>query len=101
MVNAALMLRTPKSPTPLTALNVVLDDNAEKREEGVKQLERAVRIAAEANVRLITRSRWSVNIVSGISHTMKEFNASDLMIGLHQKSRLTDDFYGRLSADLV
>lgn len=101
MVNAALMLRTPKSPTPLTALNVVLEDDDSKREEGIKQLERAVRIAAEANVRLITRSRWAVNIVSGISHTMKEFNASDLMIGLHQKSKLTDNFYGKLSTDLV
>lgn len=101
LVNAALMLRTPKSPTPLTALNVVLEDNPEDKEQGTKQLERASRIAAAANVRLITRSRWSVNVVSGISHTMKEFNASDLLIGLHQKSKLTEPFFGKLSTDLL
>lgn len=101
LVNAALMLRTPKSPTPITALNVVLEDSPELRELGLKQLERASRIAAATNVRLITRSRWSVNVVSGISHTMKEFNASDLLIGLHQKSRLTEPFFGKLSTDLV
>lgn len=101
LVHAALTLRTPKSNTPLTALNVVLEDNPHLREEGLKQLERAVAIASAANVRMITRSRWSVNVVSGISHTMKEFNASDLLIGLHQKTRLTDTFYGKLSTDLL
>lgn len=101
LVNVALMLRTPKSPTPLTALNVVLENNPSARENGLKQLERAVHIAAAANVKLITRSRWSVNVVSGISHTMKEFDATDLLIGLHQKSRLTEAFYGKLSTDLL
>lgn len=101
LVNVALMLRTPKSPTPLTALNVVLEDNPSARENGLKQLERAVHIAAAANVKLVTRSRWSVNVVSGISHTMKEFDATDLLIGLHQKSRLTEGFYGKLSTDLL
>lgn len=101
LVNAALMLRTPKSPTPLTALNVVLEDDPAARGSGLKQLENAVRIAATANVRMITRSRWSVNVVSGIAHTMKEFEASDLLIGLHQKSRLTETFFGKLATDLV
>lgn len=101
LVHAALMLRTPKSNTPLTALHVVLEDNPHLREQGLKQLERAVSIAAAANVRTITRSRWSVNVVSGIAHTMKEFNASDLLIGLHQKTKLTETFYGKLSTDLL
>lgn len=101
LVHTALVLRTPKSNTPLTALNVVLEDDPASKEKGVKQLELAVKIAAAANVRLITRSRWSVNVVSGISHTMKEFNASDLLLGLHEKARLTDTFFGKLTTDLV
>ncbi len=32
---------------------------------------------------------------------MKEFEASDLLIGLHQKSKLTDAFYGKLTNDLM
>lgn len=101
LVNAALMLRTPKSSVMPAALNVVLEDDPEARDSGLKQLEQAVRIAAAANVRLVTRSRWSVNVVSGISHTIKELEASDLLIGLHQKSRLTEAFFGKLSTDLV
>ncbi len=101
LVHMGLMLRTPGSPTPLTAVNVVLEDAADARDEGLKQLERAAKIGAAANVRLVTRSRWSVNVVTGISHTVKEFEATDLLIGLHQKTRLTDAFFGKLATDLI
>ncbi len=101
LVDLSLMLRTPGTATPLTALNVVLEDDPTARDEGLKQLERAARMAAAANVRLATRSRWSVNVISGISHTMKEFEASDLIVGLHQKQRLGDAFFGKLGTDLV
>lgn len=101
LVNAALMLRTPHSSVPLTAINVVLEDEPEAREQGLKELERAEKIAAAANVRLQTYSRWSVNVVSGISHAMKELDASDLLIGLHQKARISETFYGKLAADLL
>lgn len=101
LVNVALMLRTPHSPVPLTAINVVLEDAPGAKEQGLKELEHAEKIAAAANVRLQTYSRWSVNVVSGISHAMKELDASDLLIGLHQKARISETFYGKLSTDLL
>ncbi len=101
LIGMGLMLRTPQSLTPLTAVNVVLDGASNARDAGAKQLEEAVKIAAAANVRLVTRSRWSVNVVSGISHTTKEFDASDLLIGLHQKTSLSDGFFGKAATDLI
>ena len=101
LVTAALLLRTPGSSTPLTAINVVLEDDPATKAEGLKQLERAEKIAAATNVKLIARSRWSVNVVSGISHTMKEFEASDLLLGLHKKSKLTDPFFGKILIDML
>lgn len=101
LVNVALMLQTPNSSVPLTAINVVLEDLPGAREQGLKELEHAERIAAAANVRMQTYSRWSVNVVSGISHAMKELDASDLLIGLHQKSRISETFYGKLATDLL
>ncbi len=101
LVNAALMMREPKSSAPITALNVVLENDPEARNRGVEELDYAVKIAAAAGVRIATRSRWSVNVVSGISHTMKELDASDLLMGLHQKSRLTDTFFGQLTSGLL
>lgn len=101
LVNLALLLRTPGTQSPLTALNVVLEEDDVADNSGRKQLEQAVKIASAANVKLTTRSRWSVNVVSGISHTIKEMDVSDLLIGLHQKTRLSESFYGKLTADLV
>lgn len=101
LVNAALMLRRARAKEPLAALNIVLDDDEHKRQEGLKQLDFAARIAAAANVELQTRSRWSVNIVTGIYHTMKENQCSDLLIGLHRKTRLTETYLGKMTSDLI
>lgn len=101
LVNLALMLRTPHKVAPLMAVNVVLEDNPSARQQGLEMLQRAEKMAASTNVRLQTYSRWSVNVVSGISHTVKENAISDVVLGLHQKARLTDSFYGKLSTDLL
>ena len=101
LVNVALMLRPHKSNEQLAALNVVVENDSMAREQGVKELEHASKIAAAANVRLQTHSRWAVNVVSGLSHAMKEMDAADLLIGLHQKTRISETFYGKLGTDLL
>lgn len=101
LVDLSLMLRTPHSVAPIIALNVVLDNEPAARQQGEPLLEKAVRIAAATNIRIQTYQRWSVNVVSGISHTVKERAVSDLVLGLHQKTRLSDSFYGKLVSDLL
>ncbi|MGM9692103.1 MAG: cation:proton antiporter [Alloprevotella sp.] len=101
LVHIALMLQPEREEGSITALNVVLENNPAAAAEGGKGLQKAVKIAAAANVKIQTHSRWSVNVVSGISHTVKEQNATDLLIGLHQKSKLTESFYGKLTTDLL
>ena len=81
--------------------DIVLEDDPAARDEGAKALEHAVKIAAAAGVKMLTQSRWSVNVVSGISHAVKEYDASDLLVGLHRRTRLTDTFFGKLTADLL
>lgn len=83
------------------AVNIVLEGDPSARQQGLQLLENAEKMAASTNVRIQTFSRWSVNVVSGISHTVKENAISDLVLGLHQKARLTDSFYGKLSTDLL
>ena len=100
MVHLALMLRTPGSPAPLSAINIVLEGGEETRRQGKADLEQAARIAAAANVRMQTHSRWSVNVVSGLSHAMKELDASDLVIGLHKREKLFEPFFGKIATDL-
>lgn len=101
LVSLALMLRTPRSPLPLNALNIVLEGNESMQRQGKLVLEQAANMAAAADVRMQTHCRWGVNVVSGIRHTMRELDASDLVIGLHQKERLFETFYGKLTTDLL
>ena len=101
LVSLALLLRRPRSASPLIALNVVLEDDPSARQSGLTQLQRAEKMAAAAHVRMQSYSRWSVNVVSGISHTVKENAVSDLVVGLHQKEKLVDAFFGKLGTDLL
>lgn len=101
LMHLALMMRSAKADAPMVALNVVLEDEPKKRGRGLRQLERAAQIAAAANIPLQTQSRWSVNVVSGIYHTMLETDAAEVLIGLHQKARISETFYGKLITDLL
>lgn len=101
LVCLGLMLRNSHSPAPIMALNVVLENDPSARQQGLELLHRAEKMAAATHVKIQTYSRWSVNVVSGISHTVKENAITDLILGLHQKAKLTESFYGKLSMDLL
>lgn len=101
MTNIALMMRTPSATGALSAINVVLEDDEETMSQGQQSLEYAAKISAAANVKMQTHCRWSVNPVTGISHAAREVDATDILVGLHQKQRISDSFYGRFVEDLV
>lgn len=102
LVNVALMMRDPKSKASFVGLNVVLDGehSARMQEAGKLELEEAARIAAAVDVKMKTRIRLGTNVTSAIVHAMKEFEASELIIGLHRKRSLVDTFYGNLASTL-
>ena len=101
LMHLALMLRRPGSASPLIALNVVLEGDPTARQAGLAQLHKAEKIASATHIQLQTYSRWSVNVVSGISHTVKENAVTDLVVGLHQKERLIEAFFGKIATDLL
>ncbi len=103
LMGMALMQRDARQGMPLVAVNVVLDDeNSEQaRAEGLKKLDEAVDIAAAVDVQVETQSRWAVNVASGLMHAMKEFRATEMMIGLHSRSHLGDIFYGKTAQALI
>jgi len=87
LMNLALMLRDSKLSDDLIALSVVTDSNDSTKQEmlGKRNLERAAQIVASANVKLQTVSRFDLNITTGIVHTAKEYDVTNIIIGLHHK----------------
>ncbi len=103
LVNLALVIRKPKSGSDMVALNVNVDSAGDSRrsETGRRGLEKVARIAAAADVNVHMVSRYDISVSSGIVHTIKEYSATDAVIGLHQKSGFLDSFFGALTNNLL
>ena len=103
LINLALVVKDPKSRESIVALNVINDGGTSEAGEAVgrKSLERAAMIASSADVKTDMVCRYDMNVASGIVHTLKEKDATDLVIGLHRKSSILDSFFGSLTGSIL
>ena len=103
LIDTAVMMRNPKSKKELIALQVCLDNERveQQKKQGAINLERAAKTAASADVQLSTHNRIGVNVVGSIIHSMKELEASELLLGLHHKRRIGDSYLGTVATDLL
>jgi Kef-type K+ transport system membrane component KefB/nucleotide-binding universal stress UspA family protein len=103
LLSLALLLRDPKQKQPLVALNVINDNNDTGKKEMLakRNLERTAMLAAAADTQVQQVLRYDLNIAQGIIHTQKEYEASNIVIGLHRKGSLMDSFFGSLTANLL
>ncbi len=103
LVNLALMIRNTKLEKPLVALSVITDSKniQEKKQAGEKTLETAAKIASATDVKVTQVSRYDLNVASGIIHAAEEYNATNLVIGLHWKANIIDSFFGNLTESLL
>lgn len=100
LINVALLMGNGQD-NQVSAVSVITSDDAEPRKQAQKALDEATKIAAAANVEIHTQCRYSVNAVTGMSHSAKELDATDILIGLHRKQRLNENFFGRFAPDLI
>ena len=103
LVDTAIMMRNPKSKKELIALQVCLDNEhvEQQQKQGKINLERAAKAAASADVQLSTHNRIGVNVVGSIMHSMKELEASELLLGLHHKRRMNESYLGVVATELL
>lgn len=102
LLNLALMMRNEKSHSDMVALNVVYDDvHAEQHQkEGHRLLEHLQEEASGADVTLHTQVRFAANIANGIKHAFKEFQASEIVMGLHFHHEISRGFWGEFTQSL-
>lgn len=101
LVNMALLMRKDKSDAPMSAINVVLDNDDKAREKGMKLLEAASAVASAANVQMQTKVRLATNLANGIIHSMKENDYSELVVGLHMQNSPSESFFGPVLISLL
>lgn len=102
LVTLALLMRNPKLNRGIVGLNVVYDDENMRRNQiaGEKLLEQITKHASSADVMMQTQVRIAANIANGIKHAFNEFQASEIIIGLHQHKEISPKFWGQFHQSL-
>lgn len=101
LVNLALMLKNPKKRTPLYALYVEVDLSKKAKSISKSILPHVAKIASSADTHVNTLTRYDVNIASGIIHTIKENNITELVMGFHHKASIADTFFGHTTENII
>jgi len=103
MLQTAIMMRNTALNRGLICLNVVNDaDFTDKSQAKSREtLSMAESICAAADVRVQTQSRLAVNIVNGVVHSMRENDASEILIGIHDQQNGDKSYYGQFANTLI
>ena len=85
LVTAAILMRPHRSNTPLVGVRLVVDAVGNERELNVarQMVNEAASVAASAGINLKKVVRSSVNPITGLSHLMKDFETSEILMGYH------------------
>jgi Kef-type K+ transport system membrane component KefB len=102
LVNLALLMKDPKRKSRLYALSVTThNNNVNGLSTASKVLDIAAQIASSADTYVKRISRIDMNIASGIVHTVKEKDITEVIIGLHHKSNIVDTFFGSMTESIL
>lgn len=102
LMTLAMLMRNPKLNRGLIALNVVYDDiNAARNQaDGQQLLEQIEKNCNAADVPVQTQVRLATNIANGIKHAFREYQASEIIMGLHFHPEVTKSFWGQFGQSL-
>lgn len=101
LVRIAGFMRSPENRKPVTLIFVRNNDNPERVGSGREALREAAAAAKDMHLEANEIERYDLNVVAGLTNTLKERNASEIMIGLHRKNNIVDSFFGSITEQLV
>ena len=102
LIELGMLMRNVSLNRGLVVLNVVYDDDELPRNQelGHRLVDHCQQIAAAADVKVMTQVRIAVNIANGIKHAFKEFQASEIIIGMHMHPEQSARFWGEFHQSL-
>jgi nucleotide-binding universal stress UspA family protein len=103
LIKLALTIKSRTNKTGIYALAIIDNQNSDGAEDkqAKKILNKAVVTASSADVHLKELLRYDLNIVNGISSVVKEHKITDLILGLHEKKGISDNFLGNLTGGVL
>ncbi|GAB4479180.1 MAG: cation:proton antiporter [Thermoflexibacter sp.] len=103
LMNLSIMVKSKKNKTGLYALNIISSENSDEvaYKKAKKMLDKAIEIASSTDNQLNDLVRYDLNVVNGITNTVKEHKITDLILGLHKKIGISDSFLGNLTEGIL
>lgn len=88
LIDMGIMLRHKKNDVPIYGLHVIDDENVTEtsKKNGKEVLDKAVGYATSSGNSIIPVTRYDSSISNGIVYSIREHNATDIVIGLHKGS---------------
>lgn len=86
LTQLSIMIRNPRIHDSLMGIAIAMDNDPDDQVLllGRENLNRAKAIAAAADVQMSTMVRVASNVSAAISHAMKEVDAGEVILGLHE-----------------
>lgn len=103
IVDLALSMRFPDSSVAgdFYALHVRNDNSASSKAIGRNSLDVAERAASAVETSLTTIERFDLNFITGVLNTMEERDITELVLGIHRRTRIIDSFLGEKIEQLL
>ena len=88
LTQLSIMIRNPRVHDSLMGIAIAMDNDPDDQllVLGRENLNRAKTIAAAADVQMSTMVRVASNVSAAISHAMKEVDAGEVILGLHENA---------------
>ncbi len=103
LIALALMIKNKKRNLPLYALSIETERDESNKDDIAKPnvLSDVGKLTASADTPTKLISRFDVNIASGIIHTIRENQITDIVVGFHHKANIADTFFGPTTQSIL
>lgn len=103
LVNLGVTIKSKHNKKGLYALHIIDNDESHNNNEkqAKKLLQQAGRIAAATDTKLNELLRYDINIVNGITSSLKEQRITDLILGLNNEKGISDGFFSNLTLGIL
>lgn len=99
LINLSLSIKSKHNSSPINVLNVVGNNDSEQM--GKRIVDKATEIATATDNTVNCLIRHNSNTLNGIVNVVKELKITDIVLGLHKSTDISDNFLGNLTDNLL
>ena len=103
LINLSVTIKSKKNKRSLYALNIINNNSSdgEAEKKGKKLIEKALVAVSATDNTIHELIRYDLNIVNGISSVVMENKITDLVLGVHNNTHISDSFLGHFTEGIL